>query len=238
MNSCFMQTAVLSKAQYSDLEDIRKYLNKYHKKHNLDTEGLKDVISSVFSLGCIYILRRGSEIISLFPVKIERREWSDTRVYVLSYGGIPVLYQRPEYAPLIKNCIKIINSGIVAANGKNIAVYEIIHPDNDTYLGEIVEDMAYYGVFTEFKTDDGWTATLYNQRWARRGVAETASPDPDKDLEYFSTALERIMKLAPAKEKEKPKKYEAQKTNIALIKERRRINREIDEYDERYYRCN
>ncbi len=238
--TCIKQTAILQKARYTDLEEINDYLEKYHKKIGLDTTEIRESISKRFSIGCIYILRKGAEIIALFPVSIVKRTFDNgTSAYLLSFSGIPVLYQKSEYAELIEKCIRIINKGLVLGNGKNIAVYEIHHPENDDFLGNIVERLSSFGACMEYNQGSEWNHTIFNQRWDFTGVEKDYAANPYEDLEYYSKSIERIMRLAPAN-KEVPKRSKQDRThkkNATLARQRRQINRDIDEYDERFYQC-
>lgn len=247
---CIKNTAILYKAKYEDLEDVKAYLVKYHKKYELDTEDLDELISDAFTKGCIYVLKKGSEIIALFPVSIERRYLTEDNQesYIISFSGIPIIYQKSDYVPLIKKCLDQINAGAVRANGKNIALYEIMCPENDDYLLSIVNYYVPYGYTQAYKSEDGWKRFVFCQRWVNfEGELNGQQFDPDEDTKYFSQALERIMNLKPTEAKEEKrdlqellKKEEKlkQKSN-ALKKERKRADRDmIDEYDERYYNLN
>ena len=229
--------AILSKAKYSDLDEIKEYLKKYHKKYGLPTDYLDASISDVFSKGCIHMLKKGSEIIALFPVCIDKTSIDgEKNIYHLKYWGIPAIYHKYEYYELIKDCIRIINKGIVTANGKNIAVYSIAHYKDDDFLGSIIGDFAQYGKTLISNDDDGWDTVLFNQRWGHEGIEPVQPKEPEKDLEYFSTAIERIMRLAPANKKEKVTRIDTRrKKNTALRKEKKRMSMMIDEYDVRYY---
>lgn len=245
--ACLKATAILYKAKYEDLDEVKDYLCKYHKKFDLETEYLDKVISDVFNRGCIYILKRGFEILAIFPVSIQKRNiLSDQQEsYVLCYSGLPVFYQKRDYIPLIDECISEINRGVVLANGKNIVVYEITHPLNDEYIRDFVEEMAKYG-YSQRVEDDGWINTLLCQRWESfEGELEGKDFDPNEDTKYFSSTLERIMGLKPIRDTSsvhndiqlRRKNYKKTCNNAkSLKKERKRMDREmIDEYDERYY---
>ncbi len=243
LKSGVSQVAVLSKANYTDLKAIHEYLKKYHKKMNLDVDDLEETISQVFRIGCIYILRKGSEIIGLFPVSIKKQSFKDSEgnfnAYVMHYSGIPVLYQKSEYIELILKCITRINEGIARANGKNIAVYAIDRPVNDEFLTEITDILKQYGSHQSC-TIDNWTKTLFNQRIGC-GEDHYYNAEPYKDLEYFSKALERIMHLLPANKTDVQKPMKGTtltKKSRNMSKERKRYEKAlIDEYDERYYQC-
>ena len=243
---CIRHSAVLYKATYEDLDEVREYLLKYHKKYNLYIDELDDAISDMFSLGCIYILKRGAEILAVFPVKISR--WpivNDTDCYLITFSGAPVIYQRREYMPLIRNCIQEINAGFALANGKNIALYGISYPDSDQYISAIVDELSRYGGVKR-GYGDGWHSVILCQRWSTfEGENKGKEFDLDEDALYYSRSLERIMNLrpasTPAKSKEVKKSYTRSKRRNSekvsqINKERRRMERElIDEYDERYY---
>ena len=246
MAHCIQASAVLYKAKYEDLNEVKEYLDKYHKKFDLETDYLEESISETFTRGCIYVLKRGFEILAVFPVTIQKRyALSETQEsYVMCFSGIPVFYQKKEYLPLIEDCMARINHGVVTANGKNIAVYEVTYPANDQYIKEFVEDSASYGYAKFMEDGDGWERALMCQRWETfRGELKDTDYDPNEDTKYFSQALERIMGLKPIADVDENKlhdireKFESSnKKSKDMKKERRRIEREmIDEYDVRYY---
>ncbi len=244
---CIQNSAILYKARYEDLDEVAEYINKYHKKFNLDTSYIEKSISDTYKKGCIYVLKRGIEIIAVFPATIDKHPVTKDgqESYIMSFSGIPVLYQRSEYIQLVKDCIARINAGVVMANGKNIALYEVYYPVADTYLRNIIRDNSYYGYTKEYEFKDGWGSMILCQRWETfKGQLEGQDFDPEEDVRYYSQALERIMDLKSTKAKEdkadiqdlKKKIVKSSRSNSGLNKERRRASRAmIDEYDERYY---
>ncbi len=181
-------------------------------------------------------------MLALFPVVIERDYviGENEKSYIVSFSGIPVLYQRPEYSSLIINCVKKITMGAVMANGKNIAVYEIYNPLKDQYISSIVSDIANHGKCRVYE-NDGWERTIMCQRWVSfKGELDGYDFDPLEDIRYFSRSLERIMGLKPANNakisKMEPKKQKTETKCRTYDKERRRMMRDqMDEYDIRYY---
>ncbi len=209
--------ATLIKAVYSDLDEIYEYCKKYHKKHNLPTDTLKEVMSGVFDEGAFYVLRKGSEIIAVIPVSPGILvEDNDEEKYMISISGIPTLYKKDIYIPLICDCVKYITSEISKIDSDGHVVFKIMAPVDDVYLQKIAEKLR--PLFLHEYDDGIWKAYGYIHTYAKkilnyegddaaniyRQLKEDESIDESKVIRNFSRSLQRVFKLDPlVKEKDK-----------------------------------
>lgn len=239
--SAIMNEAVLTRARKDDIERIIKFLERYHEKQGLEKDYIRSAINEVFYRGCIYIVEKQDSIISVLPVMTRWVKMEGKRYWLLKYGGIPCLYQKPEYVKLIADCILYINQGLARSNARNLAVYSISFPMADQMAALIDNYLSQYGNSMEREDEDGWKESVFAQRYQEYEEQEMhKSPDYYEELQFFSDHLERIFKLNTVKEEKDSSKRQIKKSkagNKQLQKQQRRDNREYDEYDERYYRC-
>ena len=232
-------TAVFQKAGYSDLEEIQNYVQKYHKKYSLSVDNLKDCISDTFMHGALYTLKKGTEIIAVFPLSIKHSNINGRICYTLNYCGIPVLYPKEEYLQLLTDCIGYINSGLAFANPQGLIVYTITFPMQDKFLDELLNRLSRYGASFESNPDEeGWKEIVFDQFFQQYEGQEAPESNSNDNLQFFSDFVEEIFQIKKkatiTKISRKPRKKPTE--NIKkLQKERRRIARDFDEYDEEYY---
>lgn len=243
-----LMKATLTKAFYSDLDEIYEYCLKYHKKHNIPSDGLKAIISDTFNEGAFYIVRKGSEIVAIIPVSpgllIDK---NDESKYLISINGIPNLYKRDCYIPLITDCINYIVSEISKIDSDGNVVFKIMSPVNDSFANRIAIGLK---PLFNHETDDGvWNSYGYIHTYVKeilnydgddklniyRQLKEGETMDEMKVICNFSKSLQRVFGLKPlTEEKDKKETIKEYRQNTKTKKKKAR-QKNISRYDEDDY---
>lgn len=221
--------ATLKKAFYSDLDEIYEYCIKYHKKFNLPANYLKDVISEVFNEGAFYVLRKGSDIISVIPVSFGVIVMNSGEQYhIVAINGIPSLYAKDIYVPLICDCIHYIMSEISKVDPDGNVVFKIQVPQNDSFGQSIARRLEPSN--KSDSNDSLWNTYCYIHTYVQdipnyegddkidvyRQLRDGDYIDEEKCFAKFSKSMQRIFKLEPLDKEKKRQKTREQfaKTSV------------------------
>ena len=238
-----VQTATLEKATYADLDKILEYIIKYQKKMGLEYDYIKDRLSEYFDDGCIYMLVRAGEILGVFPVKISYVYYPDTEGYTFQFAGIPCVYQRDEYVPLVARCIRTICEGVALSNKQKAVTFHISVPKKDEFAAYVISVLSRYGTaWISDDSDDTWMDVgIINYYNVAAGEIKKGTVDIPGVIKSSSAHMVKIFNLRADRRSPKEKSddhHKQQSLSNQKAKELRRVHRaHIDEYDERYYRC-
>lgn len=227
--------AVLRKAVYSDLDDIYEYCKKYHKKYGLPTDDLKDVMSHVFNKGAFYMIKKGQELISVIPVAPDVfRDRDNERQYIVFLSGVPSLYTKDIYIPLICDCIEYILGEISKIDSDGNVVFKMNVPQNDMFLHEIASRLRPHGRKT---LDDEWCVYYFIHTYVQeipnyqgdddvldiyRQLKDDAPLDKDKCIKRFSKSMQRVFKLKPLESHEKKERKAKTEFNVSPAEYRKK----------------
>lgn len=241
INQFVRQKTILEKAPFSDLDKIYDFLIRYHKRFALDTSELKNLLEYVFQIGCVYTLKKGEEIIAVFPISVDKCNYTDKDVYLLRYYGLPTSHGKHDYSTLIIRCLDYINGNIAFATGDDIVVFQACLPKEDIVIKRVIANYAQCSYIDFDDLDEQWYGITVSTCYARHNGDESkVELTMDEMITKFSKATTRLFKLKPIKEKtdnEMEKLLRKKNTKKSMKKERKRAERDmIDEYDERFYK--
>lgn len=193
-------TAVVTKAVYSDLDAIYEYTKKYMNKYGLSTDNLKDVLTEVFNLGCLYIIRNMNDIIAILPIMIDKglvskgdEEERELR-YLFSISGIPMMYQKRQYFILLRNVFDYIFGNLARLNADHVVTFEAQFPAEDEFLS------AFFDRYSCAESEsDGWRYTLNYATYETKKELEIPNTIFQKRyseiFEIASNHIERLFNL-------------------------------------------
>lgn len=108
---------VASKAVYSDLDEIYKYVIKYNDKHGIQytKETLKDLMMSIFEKGAFYQVKNSSqEIVLVVPVALSGFGVNADRICAIRVMNPMCMYNKQHYYEVLKKLLSIIFGGILS----------------------------------------------------------------------------------------------------------------------------
>lgn len=230
--------AVLKKANYSDLDGIYEYCIRYHKKHNIDTGELKSLISSIFNDGAIYCIKKGNEIISVIPVSTSIICMDDdTENYAISINGLPTLYEKDIYKPLIVDCIKYILGEISKIDGEGHVVSKITVPTENEFLRSVVymltpSSVVEHGEWSTYILLMAFAPGIINYEGdddigIYKQLRDDQIVDGPKAIQKFSKSLQRAFNLKPLNEKKRKDKAKEdfKKATTKAVKKKKSVQK-------------
>ena len=197
--------AIIEKVDYSMMDELYEYITKYMKKYDLDTSELKDIMSEIFGLGCLYRVRNNSGIIAVIPMKVEKIFFEDTEFYIYTIPGIPMLYQKENYKYLIKDTLRYILGNLSRLNPDHLVTYRITYPVRDEFLNDTLWEFTNcFGENDEWRTSFGYKyfETPSEMSVSLDSVYKTietnrSSSDFKEMAQTVSPVLERLFALRP-----------------------------------------
>ena len=232
------QTAILKRVDYSELDEVYEFVNKYHDKYGLGKVYLKDTLSQIFDRGAIYKLYHGNDIIAVLPFEMTTVSYKNEnkQYYVLSLDGIMCLYQKWYYKELIYDAIRFICSSVSFSNDRRCIHLGMYVASEDDFAKEIAEVLrpTSYGKQNEDGFNQYFFVHIFTDDDNKEALARERNKNIDgsKLIEEFSLGVQRVMKLKPLNEQGESSSTPKQKQDIKP--KRKKVN-EIDEYDLEFY---
>lgn len=154
---------ILSRAFYSDLDEIYNLVLRYNKKFGIESIKTKDIISKIFDKGAFYIIRNASkELVAVIPVALSGLCVNDERVCMVHIFNPMCLYDKERYRDMLEQALNFIMGGI-----------------NDTDL-DMDESIEYRVIALEAMTNDDISYSLFKRFGADRYIADC---DDDEDMQ-------------------------------------------------------
>lgn len=131
----------LSKAAYSDLDEILNCMIKYNKKYGLETWYLKANLDYYFTKGAIYILRNGAkEIVSIIPISLSKMFLREEGIYTIlpEISSVYMMSKKEEYIkPVQKALCEILGCISMLFPEGYVLPYTIWYLKADTFSRDV-----------------------------------------------------------------------------------------------------
>ena len=203
LNKNAIPLASVKKATFEDYDDIYKFVTKYHKKFNINTDELSELINKILRIGAIYMIQNKSGIIGVVPISTNREYIIDRTYYVLSISGLPCVYQKADYRWCISKVLQKLIGDICLLSPSRNVVLDINIPKNDAFLADIVQDLD--PIYEATDDNDFMSCLIFKTLDEENYISTTEKVDDNRNkiLERFSNFLQRAMQLKPIKKEKK-----------------------------------
>lgn len=206
--------AYVKKEHYTNRPAVTEFVERYHKKMNLPTDGLPEILDKHFRAGSIYTINNKSGIIAVLPIITNKVNVFGKVFYAIDICGIPCIYQKDIYALCIFNTLIRFMTNLCNISPKREVVIIIDTPQNDMFITQIIKRL---GPTYEKKEDDGFesrilikkldleghlidaTTSFKSDGKVLKGFSSDIDKENEKQLQSFSKFLQRSMNLKQIK---------------------------------------